>query len=138
MSNPPFPLTAQPPPINPDSFQTYNHVYLICKPVDRIAESIDPYELAQNPAIKPSTNIAQDLTYATNSLFEVQKSLYTSFNPTQMNLFSTYHNLLLAIARFLANQETIIQPTALRNRFPPPRLQLPPVEQKQDEEYDFH
>jgi hypothetical protein len=51
-------LQQRPPPALPtDCFFTYTRITSLCKPIDRIANSIDPFELANNPNQIPSSNI---------------------------------------------------------------------------------
>jgi hypothetical protein len=82
----------------------------LCKPIDRIADSIDPFELANNPNQIPSSNIAQDIHQSVASFHDIQKSIYSSLTPTQTTVLTTYHNLLLSIARYLSQTENIPQP----------------------------
>ncbi len=43
-------LQQRPPPTaQTDCFFTYTRISSQCKPIDRIADSIDPFELANNP-----------------------------------------------------------------------------------------
>jgi hypothetical protein len=117
-------LQQRPPPAIPtDCFFTYTRIISLCKPIDRIADSIDPFELANNPNQIPSSNIAQDIHQSVNSLNDIQKSIYSSLTPTQTTLFTTYHNLLLSTARNLSQTGNIPQP------MPAPRIrysQTPP------------
>jgi hypothetical protein len=117
-------LQQRPPPAIPtDCFFIYTCINSLCKPIDRIADSIDPFELANNPNQIPSSNIAQDIHQSVNSLNDIQKSIYSSLTPTQTTLFTTYHNLLLSIARYLSQTGNIPQP------MPAPRIrysQTPP------------
>ena len=113
----------QRPPSTPqtDCFFTYNRISSQCKPVDRIADSIDPFELANNPNQIPSSNIAQDVHHSVNTLYDIQKSIFSSLSPTQTTLFTTYHNLLVSISRYLSQSENIPQPMpAPRIRYSPP------------------
>jgi hypothetical protein len=117
-------LQHRPPPALPtDCFFTYTRITSLCKPIDGIADSIDPFELANNPKQIPSSNIAQDVHQSVASLHDIQKSIYSSLTPTQTTLYMTYHNLLLSIARYLSQTENIPQP------MPAPRIcysQTPP------------
>jgi len=117
-------LQQRPPPaLFTDCFFTYTRINGLCKPIDRIADSVDPFELANNPNQIPSTNIAQDVHQSVAVLHEIQKSIYSSLTPTQTTLFTIYHNLLLSIARYLSQTDSIPQP------MPAPRLsysQSPP------------
>ncbi len=55
-------LQQRPPPALPtDCFFTYTRINSLSKPIDQIADSIDPFELANNPNQIPSTNIAPDI-----------------------------------------------------------------------------
>jgi hypothetical protein len=117
-------LQQRPPPAIPTNcFFTYTCINGLRKPIDRIADSIDPFELANNPNQIPSTNIAQDVHQSVAALHDIQKSIYSSLTPTQTTLFTTYHNLLLSIPRYLSQTDNIPQP------MPAPRLrycQTPP------------
>jgi hypothetical protein len=104
-------LQQRPPPNLPtDCFFTYTSINSLCKPIDRITDSIDPFELANNPNQIPSTNIALDIHQSVAALHDIQKSIYSSMTPTQTTFFTTYHNLLLSIARYLAQSDNIPQP----------------------------
>ena len=95
-------LQQRPPPTaQTDCFFTYTRISSQCKPIDRIADSIDPFELANNPNQIPSSNIAQDVHHSVNTLHDIQKSIFSSLTPTQTTLFTTYHNLLMSISRYL-------------------------------------
>ena len=110
-------IQQRPPPAIPtDCLFTYTRINSLCKPIDRIADSIDPFELANNPNQIPSSNIAQDIHQSAASLHDIQKSIYSSLTPTQTTVFTTYHNLLLSIARYLTQTENIPQP------MPAPRI----------------
>ncbi len=110
-------IQQRPPPAIPtDCLFTYTRINSLCKPIDRIADSIDPFELANNPNQVPSSNIAQDIHQSVASLHDIQKSIYSSLTPTQTTVFTTYHNLLLSIARYLSQTENIPQP------MPAPRI----------------
>ncbi len=117
-------LQQRPPPVLPtDCFFTYTRINSLCKSIDLIADSNDPFELANNPNQIPSTNIAQDIHQSVAALHDIQKSIYSSLTPTQTTLFTTYHNLLLSIARYLSQTDNIPQP------MPAPRVrysQTPP------------
>jgi hypothetical protein len=100
-------IQQRPPPAIPtDCFFTYTRITSLCKPIDRIADSIDPFELANNPNQIPSSNIAQDIHQSVASLHDIQKSIYSSLTPTQTTVFTTYHNLLLSITyiRFILSK----------------------------------
>ncbi len=116
-------LQQRPPPAVPtDCFYTYTCISSQCKPIDRIADSIDPFELANNPNQIPSSNIAQDVHHSVNTLHDIQKSIFSSLSPTQTTLFTTYHNLLVSISRYLSQSENIPQPMpAPRIRYTPPQ-----------------
>ncbi len=115
-------LQQRPPPTaQRDCFFTYTRISSQCKPVDRIADSIDPFELANNANQIPSSNIAQDVHHSVNTLYDIQKSIFSSLTPTQTTLFTTYHNLLVSISRYLSQSENIPQPMpAPRIRYSPP------------------
>ena len=99
-----------------DCLTTYATTHSLCKPIDKISDSIDPFEIANNPLQKPSVNIAQDVQHAVFQLYEIQKSIYTTLTPTQSNLLSTYHNLLVSISRYMSQAENLPQPS------PAPRM----------------
>ena len=45
-------IPQRPPPAIPtDCLFTYTRINSLCKPIDRIADSIDPFELANNPCL---------------------------------------------------------------------------------------
>ena len=49
-------IQQRPPPAIPtDCLFTYTRINSLCKPIDRIADSIDPFELANNPNQIPSS-----------------------------------------------------------------------------------
>ena len=77
--------------------------------------------VTNNPNQIPSSNIAQDVHHSVNTLYDIQKSIFSSLTPTQTTLFTTYHNLLVSISRYLSQSENIPQPMpAPRIRYSPP------------------
>ena len=66
-------LQQRPPPTaQTDCFFTYTRISSQCKPIDRVADSIDPFELANNPNQIPSSNIAQDVHHSVNTLHDIR------------------------------------------------------------------
>jgi hypothetical protein len=91
-------LQQRPPPVVPtDCFYTYTRISSQCKTIDRIADSIDPFELANNPNQIPSSNIAQEVHHSVNTLYEIQKSIFSSLTPTQTTLLTVALREPLAI-----------------------------------------
>ena len=84
-------LQQRPPPTaQTDCFFTYTRISSQCKPVDRIADSIDPFELANNTNQIPSSNIAQDVHHSVNTLYDIQKKYLLITNSNSNN---TIYNL---------------------------------------------
>ena len=69
---------------------TYTRISSQCKPIDRIADSIDPFELANNPNQIPSSNIAQEVHHSVNTLHDIQKSIFFIIDSNSNN---TIYNL---------------------------------------------
>ncbi len=102
---------------NQDSLFAYTHITQLCKSADRISDTIDPYEISNNPNSHPSTNVAHDLRNAVLHLYEVQKQIYPTLTPTQTTVLTSYHNLLSSVSRYLTNAETVPQASAYRPHF---------------------
>lgn len=120
--NSPLATPAPPQTVQLDTFVNYNNVHIICRPIDRISDSLDPFHLANHPGQKPSSSPTQDLHYAVNTLHEVQRNLYPTFTPTQITLVTTYQTLLTSVARYLSTVENLPLPipTPIRHRFSHP------------------
>jgi hypothetical protein len=83
-------LQQRPPPaFTTDCFFTYTRISSLCKPIDQIADSIDPFELANNPNKIPSSNIAQDIHQSVATLHNIQKSVKVNTNKSN---HLTLHN----------------------------------------------
>ena len=81
-------IQQRPPPAIPtDCLFTYTRINSLCKPIDRIADSIDPFELANNPNQIPSSNIAHDIHQSVSSLHDIQKEYLFFIDSNTNNCF---------------------------------------------------